>query len=85
MQEKGAGEIHGRLDSLVEDADLGAVADSDDVPLDDHLVPDAQLQDLGRVGDGEGDLVRGHYASLSYSMVPSASMCADARRAAQHW
>ena len=78
-------EIHRRLDALVEDPDLRAVADPDDVALDDHLVAGAQLQDLGRVGDGEGDLVRRHHASLSYSMEPSAATWADARRAAQHW
>ena len=85
MQEKGAGEIHRRLDPLVEDPDLGAVADPDDVALDRDLVAGAELQDLGGVGDGERDLVRGHQASLSYSMDPSAATCAEARRAAQHW
>ena len=85
VQEERAGEIHRRLDPLVEDPDLRAVADPDDVALDDHLVAGAELQDLGRIGDGERDLVRGHQASLSYSIEPSAAMCADARRAAQHW
>ena len=65
MQEKRAGQIHRRLDALVEDADLRAVADSDDVTLDDHLVAGAELQDLRRIGDGERDLVRRHHASLS--------------------
>src|SRR5262245_5060038 len=85
VQQKRAGEVHRRLDSLVEDPDLRAVADADDVALDDHLVAGAELQDLGRVGDGERDLVRRHQASLSKVVVPSAATCADARRAAQHW
>jgi hypothetical protein len=55
------------------------------VALDDHLVAGAELQDLGRVGDGERDLVRRHHASLSNVVEPSAATCADARRAAQHW
>ena len=66
VQEKRAGEVHRRLDALVEDPDLRPVADPDDVPLDDDLVARAELQDLGRIGDGEGDFVRGHHASLSY-------------------
>ena len=53
--------------------------------LDDDLVAGAKLEDLGRVGDGERDLVRRHHASLSYSMDSSAATCAEARRAAQHW
>ena len=85
MQEKRAREIHRRLDPLVEDPDLRAVADPDDVALDDDLVAGAQLQDLGGIGDGERDLVRRHHASLSYSTEPSAATCAEARRAAQHW
>src|SRR5919106_1195710 len=60
VQEKCAAEVHRRLDPLVEDPDLRAVADPDDVALDDDLVARAQLQDLGRIGDGEGDLVRCH-------------------------
>ena len=58
VQEERAGEIHRRLDPLVEDPDLRAVADADDVTLDDHLVAGAELQDLGGIGDGERDLVR---------------------------
>jgi hypothetical protein len=38
VQEERAGEIHRRLDSLVEDPDLRAVADPDDVALDRDLV-----------------------------------------------
>ena len=53
-------EVHRRLDALVEDADLGAVADADDVALHRDLVAGAELQDVGRVGDREGDLVVGH-------------------------
>src|SRR3954463_3207534 len=60
VQQEGAAQLHRRLDALVEDADLRPVADADDVALDDHLVARAQLEDLGLVGDREGDLVRGH-------------------------
>src|SRR5262245_1199131 len=60
VQEERAREVHRRLHALVEDPDLRAVADPDDVALDDHLVARAELQDLGGVDDGEGDLVRGH-------------------------
>src|SRR6476620_3372911 len=58
VEEERAAEVHRRLDALVEDADLRAVADADDVALDDDLVARAELEDLGLVGDGEGDLVR---------------------------
>src|SRR3954454_6702373 len=86
VEQERAAQIHRRLDALVEDADLRAVADADDVALDGHLVAGAQLEDLLRVGDRERDLVRGHTQnSLSYSTLPSAATCADARRAAQHW
>ena len=53
-------EVHRRLDALVEDPDLRAVADADDVALDDDLVAGAELQDLLRVGDRERDFVRRH-------------------------
>jgi hypothetical protein len=85
MQQKRPRQVHRRLDALVEDPDLRAVADPDDVALDDDLVAGMELQDLGGIRDGEGDLVRRHHASLSYVTEPSAAMCADARRAAQHW
>ena len=49
-----------RLDSLVEDADLRPVANADDVPLHDHLVAGAQLEDLLRIRDREGDFVDRH-------------------------
>src|SRR6266536_1652119 len=67
VEEEGAAQIHRRLDALVEDPDLRAVADADDMPLDDDLVAGSQLQDLRRVGDRERDLVRRHggYASRS--------------------
>ena len=47
------------------------------VTVDGHIIG---------IRDGEGHLVRRHrHASRSYSISPSAEMCADARRAAQHW
>ena len=86
VEQERAAQIHRRLDALVEDPDLRAVADADDVALDGDLVARAELEDLLRVGDRERDLVRGHlYASRSKSTVPSAATCAVARRAAQHW
>src|SRR5262245_49461842 len=85
VQEERAGEVHRRLDALIEDPDLRTVTDTDDVALNRDLVARAELQDLGRVGDREGDLVGGHQASLSYSTVPSEATWADARRAAQQW
>src|SRR6188472_2761638 len=60
VEEEGAPQVHRRLDALVEDPDLRAVADPDDATLDGDLVTGAQLEDLLRVGDGEGDLVPGH-------------------------
>jgi hypothetical protein len=85
VQEERPGEIHRRLDALVEDADLRAVADADDVSLHRDLVAGAQLEDLLRIGDRERDLVLRHQNSRSISTVPSAATCAVARRAAQHW
>src|SRR5215204_1097572 len=86
VEEEGPGEVHRGLNGLVEDADLRAVADTDDVALDDHLVARAELEDLGLVGDREGDFVDGHaQASRSKSTFPAASRWAVARRAAQHW
>src|SRR5436190_5680575 len=86
VEEERAAEVHRRLDALVEDSHLRAVADPDDVPLDDDLVAGAQLQDLLGIGDRKRDLVPRHpYASRSKSTVPSAATCAVARRAAQHW
>src|SRR5919197_1187559 len=84
VEEEGAGEIHRRLHSLIEDPDLRAVADPDDVALHDDFVTGAQLQDLGGIGDRKRDLVRCHHASLSYVIAPSAETCAEARRGAPH-
>src|SRR5262249_26971162 len=53
VQEERAAQIHGRLDTLVEDPDLRAVADADDVALHRHLVAGLELQDLRRIGDRE--------------------------------
>ena len=66
---------------------FGSIAGAESlvVAFDDDLVPRAELEDLGLVGDRERDLVLGHHASLSKSTVPSASTWAVARRAAQHW
>src|SRR5438046_1742935 len=50
VQQEGAAQVHRRLDALVEDPDLRAVAEADDVALDDDLVAGAQLEDLGLVG-----------------------------------
>ena len=47
VEQERAGEIHRRLDALVEDPDLRAVADADDVALHGDLVAGAELQDLG--------------------------------------
>jgi hypothetical protein len=63
VEQERAAQVHRRLDALVEDADLRAVADSDDVALHRDLVARAQLQDLALVGDRERDLVRRHHAS----------------------
>src|SRR5882724_3663460 len=58
VEQERAAQVHRRLDALVEDADLRAVADADDVALHDHLVAGAELEDLLLVGDRERDLVR---------------------------
>src|SRR5690349_16016026 len=60
VEQERAAEVHGRLDALVEDADLRPVADADDVALDDHFIAGAELEDHALVGDREGDLVNGH-------------------------
>src|ERR1041385_3300604 len=57
MEQERAAEIHRRLDALVEDPDLRAVADPADVALDRDLVAGAQLEDLGLVRDRKVDLV----------------------------
>src|SRR5438034_743962 len=51
VKQEGTPQVHRRLDALVEDADLRAVADADDVPLHDHLVAGVELEDLLRVAD----------------------------------
>src|SRR4051794_6720668 len=58
VEQECAGEVHRRLDALVEDADLRTVADADDVPLNGHLVTCAELQQLALVRDRERHLVR---------------------------
>jgi len=65
VQQERAAEVHRRFDALVEDPDLCAVADPDDVPLDRDLVAGAQLQDLLLVRDREVDLVLRHQNSRS--------------------
>ena len=60
MQEQSAGEIDRRLLALVEDADLGAVADADDVTVDDHLIAGSEGADLV-LARRKSELVRGHY------------------------
>jgi hypothetical protein len=65
VQKKGALEIHRRLDALIEDPDLGAVPDSDDVALDGDLVACAELQDLLLIRNRERDGVVGHQNSRS--------------------
>jgi hypothetical protein len=74
VEQERAAQVHRRLDALVEDPDLGAVADADDVALHRDLVARPELQDLARVGDRERDLMRRHQNSLSKSVVPSAPM-----------
>jgi hypothetical protein len=83
VQQKRAAQVHRRLDALVEDANLGAVADADDVPLDGHLVARAELEDLLRVGDRERDLMRCHRlvilpVVLMDDCVASTKRCKDA-------
>src|SRR5690242_1543756 len=60
VQQECALEIHRRLLALVEDPDLRPVADADDVTLDDDLVARAELEELGLVGDREGDFMLRH-------------------------
>src|SRR5262245_16718924 len=75
VQEERAREVHRRRLALVEDADLRAVPDADDVAVDEHVVARAELADLGLVGDGKGEPVLRHRQnSRSYSTLPSASM-----------
>src|SRR5919204_5052247 len=46
VQEEGSLEVHRRLHALVEDPDLRAIADADDVAVDEHLVAGTELADL---------------------------------------
>ena len=48
VEQERAAEVHRRLDALVEDPDLRAVADADDVALHGDLVAGAELEDLLR-------------------------------------
>src|SRR5204862_42256 len=62
----------------VEDADLRAVADADDVALNDDLVAGAELEDLALVGDREGDLVLRHVSlGLVRGLTPNGAECDD--------
>src|SRR5262245_7526949 len=65
VEKEGPAEVHRRLDTLVEDADLRAVADADDVALHRDLVAGTELQDLALVGDGKRDFVLRHQNSRS--------------------
>src|SRR5215217_5018681 len=58
MEQERAVQVDRRLLALVEDPDLGPVADPDDVALDDDLVAGAELQDLLVVRYGERHLMR---------------------------
>src|SRR5438876_8066992 len=60
VEQEGAAQVHRRLDALVEDPDLRAVADADDVALDDHLVARLELEDFRLVLNRERDLVPSH-------------------------
>jgi hypothetical protein len=65
VQEERAVQVHGRLLALVEDADLRAVADADDVALHGDLVARSELEDLLRVGDRKRDCMTRHQNSRS--------------------
>jgi hypothetical protein len=85
VQQGRAAQRERRLLALVEDPDLGGVADPDDLALDRDRVAGVERADSRLVG-GEADLLVGHgHASLSYAIAPAAEMWALARRAAQHW
>jgi hypothetical protein len=82
VQKESSLQIQRRLDALVEDADLRAVADADDVTVDQHLVARAELADRSSSSGTDQSF------ALELPVVldcPSASTCAVARRAAQHW
>jgi hypothetical protein len=84
VEEERAGQVERRFDALIEDPDLRAVADAEDVAVDGDEVARAELADV-LLGRRKSQLVLGHQNSLSNSIWPSAETCALARRAAQHW
>src|SRR6266542_2336333 len=69
VEQKGPVQIPRRRNALVEDPDLGAVADADDVAVHDHLVARSELADLG-FGGRESEAVTRHHASSPYPNVP---------------
>ena len=77
-------QVDRRLDALVEDPDLRAVADADDVAVDGDQVAGAQLADV-LLGRREGQLVLGHLRTPVESTGRRRDEWAHARRAAQHW
>src|SRR5919204_548531 len=60
VEQEGAAEVHRRLDALVEDPEVSAIADPDDSALGNDLVAGAQLQDLALVEDRECHVMNGH-------------------------
>src|SRR5919109_2126055 len=84
MEQEPAAKVQRRLDALVEDPNVRAVPDPDDVAVDRNEIAGAELANV-LFGRGEGEPVFRHHASRSKSVVPSAATCAVARRAAQHW
>jgi hypothetical protein len=84
VQEESAVQVERRVDALVEDPDVRAVADPDDVAVDGDEVARAQLADV-LFARRKCQPVLGHQNSLSNSTSPSAVTWALARRAAQHW
>src|SRR5919108_3744762 len=84
MEQERAAKVQRRRDALVEDPNVRAVPDADDVAVDRNEITGAELANV-LFGRGEREAVLGHQASRSISTVPSAATCAVARRAAQHW
>src|SRR5215217_2627329 len=80
VQQEGAAQVERRLVALVEDPDVAAVADADDVAVDGHEVAGAQLANFV-FGGWERQAVLGHQNSRSYSISPPAETCTEARRA----
>ena len=84
MQEKSAVQVERRLHALVEDPDLRAVADADDVAVDRDEVARAELADV--LFSLAGKLSRCSAIKLPVVVdVALGETCALARRAAQHW